>query len=408
MTETTAEFRSPTALAREESPPEIQKPVKETSPVLVIAGEHSGDILGADIVSRLKHLGFQNFFGTGGEKMASAGVELIADVESMAVIGFVEAFRAYSRLKKLALSLAAMAKERGVRTAILIDYPGFNLRLAEMLKKHDIHVVQVVSPQIWAWKYGRIKRIRSFVDLVLTLFPFEREIFRLEGIDARWIGHPLVRRIGHELAGEKPIPPHDGKTIALLPGSRGGEIRRLLPVMLESALLLQERYPDARFLVPGINHDYDTWIQDEIGKAGVKNVEYLPDRSLRVMEASDLVILSSGTATMETSYFLKPMIILYRVSRLNFFIGGLLIRTRFIGMPNILARHQVAMELLQGEVEPGLILKESIRILEDGDYRESILKEMKYVKSSYGKGDPADRAARYIYEFHHNSIKKEI
>ncbi len=371
----------------------------DQGPLLVVAGEHSGDLLGADVIAHLKKHGFREFFGTGGETMKREGMEILESVESMAVIGFVEALKNYSRLKKLAKSLVVQAKERGARFALLIDYPGFNLRLAKMLRDEGIQVIFLVSPQLWAWHYSRIKTIKENVNLMLVLFEFEKEMYTEAGVNCEFVGHPLVKRIPERLAEESPIALKRGKTIALLPGSRPSEIRGLLPDMLDAARLLLKGYPAARFILPNINPRMEETILARLAEYPDLKVEYLKDRSLRAMEAADVVVVASGTATLETAFFLRPMVILYRTSWVNVILASLLMRTRFIGIVNILARRQVALELLQTEVTPENIAREVVRILEDDGYRRGIVQELEYIKRSLGTGNPAEKAARAIATF---------
>lgn len=365
-------------------------------PVIVIAGEHSGDLLGGDIVARLKSMGYATFFGTGGNRMAEQGVELIRNVEAMTVVGFVEALKAYRSLKSLADQLTDMAVARGVKTAILIDYPGFNLRFGAMLKKKGIRVIHVVSPQIWAWKYGRIKQIRQVVDLMLVLYHFEKDIYDKEGVNAKFIGHPLTVKIPERLKKEPVVEPFNGITVGLLPGSRRSEVMRLLKPMLEAAELLREKYEAIRFLLPGVNPRVREYIQTQIAAHPNLNIEYRENCSLRVMKSSNLVILSSGTATLETTWFSRPMIILYKVGFLNFLIASIVIRIRFIGLPNILAKKGIIQELLQSEVNPRNIFQEAVRILDDNKYSGTMIRELSQVKSSLGDEDPSELAAKYI------------
>lgn len=368
-------------------------------PLLVVAGEHSGDLLGGDVLSHLKKLGLKEFFGTGGETMKREGAEIIQDVESMAVMGFVDALRNYSRLHKLARDLVARAKEKGARYALLIDYPGFNLRIAKMLHAEGIHVIFLVSPQLWAWHYSRIHTIKKYVDLMLVLFEFEKEMYEEAGVRCEFIGHPLIKRIPERLAEEAPVALKRVKTIGLMPGSRPSEIVKLLPAMLDTAKILVRGYPGVRFLLPNINPKMEAYIQEQLAGVPELKVEYLKDRSLRVLEASDAVIVASGTATLETAYFLRPMVILYRTSWINVILASLLMRTRMIGIVNILARRQVALELLQTEVTPENIAREIVRIFEDDGYRRAMVSELEYVKRSLGSGNPAEKAARAIQTF---------
>ncbi|MDH5656509.1 MAG: lipid-A-disaccharide synthase [Spirochaetia bacterium] len=361
-------------------------------PVMITAGEHSGDLLGSDIIKSFHKKDIVRFFGTGGPRMEKEGVEIIENVENMSVLGFIEAFQAYRRLKKLALHLVDLAVANKTRLAILIDYPGFNLRLAAMLKEKGIHVVFVVSPQIWAWKYGRIHSIKKFVDLMLVLFPFEKEIYEREGINCEWIGHPLVKRIPLQLKSETAVKKYNGITVGLMPGSRRSEVSRHLSAMLQAAEILAERFGKIRFLIPCIDSSLKEMIEKELIHHPGLNAEVYDGNSLAVMNASRMIILSSGTATLEASFFRKPMVIVYKVSWINFIIASLLSRVRFIGLVNILARKQTALELLQKEVTPANIADEASRILTDRKYRENMISEMDYVNSHLGKGNPASKA----------------
>ncbi len=368
--------------------------------VLIITGEHSGDLLGADVARELQKQGIRKLYGTGGKEMEAAGVELLENIETMNVVGFVEALKAYRRLKALARSIVAFARKNGIRHAILVDYPGFNLRLAEMLKQDpSFFITYLVSPQLWAWHYSRIKVIKKFVNLMLPLFPFEEKMYQEEGVPAHCVGHPLVYRIGQQLKKQDPIPSFSGKTIGLLPGSRNSEIRRLLPPMLEAARMLKDKYGKIRFLLPGVNEEAQAYVQEQIDAYSDLKIESMPGRSLRVMEASDLLILSSGTATMEGAFFGTPMVVLYKVGWINFFIISMVIRTRVIGMVNLLARKQAAVELLQTEVRPDTIFMHATRILDNPTLQNEIRKELEFVKQSLGKGRPATDAARLFMDY---------
>ena len=367
-----------------------------SKPVMIVAGEHSGDLLGSDIVRALKKKGADRFFGTGGDRMAKEGVELTETIENMSVMGFVEVFRVYRKLKALALKLADQAEQNKTRIAVLVDYPGFNLRLAEMLKAKGIKVVFLVSPQIWAWRYGRIKHIKKVVDLMLVLFPFEKDIYDREGVNCELIGHPLVRRIPELLKSETPVKKIPGITVGLLPGSRRSEILRHMTPMLDAAVLIQKKFEKIRFLVPCADASLREHIEKELSLHKNLKVEVYDGNSLSVMEASNLLILSSGTATLEGAYFKKPMIVIYSVKWINFLIASIVARVRFVGLVNILARKQVALELLQKEITPENIASEAVRILTNKKYRENITSELDFVVSQLGKGNPALKAADSI------------
>lgn len=371
-------------------------------PVLLIAGEHSGDLLAGDLIAELRQHGYRDFFGTGGPHMEAAGTELIEHVDNLAIIGFAEVLKAYRRLKALADRLLIMAQERNVAYAVLVDYPGFNLRFAKMLQAVGIRVVFLASPQIWAWKYGRINTIRENVDLMLPLFKFEKEMYDREGVNCEWIGHPLISRIPKRLRSEELLPVAAGKrpVIALVPGSRRSEITRLLPTMLAAVRLLKVKYPKARFLLAGVEERQAPIIEGILEKfPDVQgDIELHYRRSLRIMEACDAMMIASGTATLEGAFFGKPMVLLYRISLLNYMIAPWVIRTRFIGIVNLLARRQVALELIQSEVTPENVAREVERLLEDRPYRMAIEAELDFVRRELGRGNPAVRAARAIVD----------
>lgn len=368
--------------------------------ILIIAGEHSGDLLGAALITALRKYGVEKVLATGGPKMFEKGAELVEDLETMDVVGFVEALKAYSRLKKLAKRIVDMCVERKIELAILIDYPGFNLRIAEMLKEKGIRVAYLVSPQIWAWNYKRIESIRKNVDLMLPLFEFEQDLYRSEGIDAKAVGHPLVSEIDHRLQSQPELTYAEKKgkpLIGLLPGSRVSEIKKLLIPVCEAARLIKKDHPSARFLLPGVNKKAEPFIEETLTKYEDLDIQFLPDRSLRVMQASDLVVLASGTATVETAFFRKPMVIIYRMGIVNFLIASLFIRTRVIGLANLLSKDgPVGLELLQSEVTPDNICKEVNKILADHSYRRSIEQRLDSVRESLGDGKPAVKAAKII------------
>ncbi len=376
----------------------LPHPPDPRRPVLIVAGEHSGDLLGADLVAELRRLGFQRFFGAGGERMREEGVELLRDVAEMNVVGFVEAIRAYRRLKAFALRLVQELRQREASMVVLIDYPGFNLRFAQMLQDSGAFVVYLVSPQLWAWKYGRMRVVQETVDLMLPLFPFEEAMYHREGVAAVCIGHPLVHRIPRRLRKEIAPPSRPGgkPIIALLPGSRRSEVGRLIGPMLDAAEILSRAYPRARFLLAGVEPRLEPMIQEALaGRPGLA-VEYSLGNSLRILEACDAVIIASGTATLEAAYFTKPMVLMYRVGWLNLFLIAAVIRTRFIGIVNILARRPAVLELLQTEATGENAAREICRILEDRRYREAMIEELDYVRRQLGRGNPAARAAQAI------------
>lgn len=403
------------------SPKTTSRPTstKKTStfpkPVFVLAGEHSGDLLGSDLLKELKKKEPSvRLFGIGGEEMISQGLESMESLENLSVIGFSEIVKKYSFLKSLMDRIVSQIQERGTELAILIDYPGFNLRLAEKLQKIGVKVVFYVSPQIWAWKFKRIFFIRKNVDLMLTLFQFEEDLYREYGVNAFFVGHPLPLRIQESLTQEKSLEVSIQKSkdlvIGLLPGSRKQEIHKLLDVLLDTAerifLHFQKNNSTKNplFLLPNINSHQENYILQKIQKKTKKvpglRIHYSFQSSSQVMESSELLILASGTATLEGVYWEKPMIVLYKVSLFTYFLGAFLLRTKNVGLVNILAGKEICRELIQNECTPSLISKEAIAILEDKKYQKKIVDSITNVKKKeLSVHNGAKMAAEKIVEF---------
>ncbi|EMJ90586.1 lipid-A-disaccharide synthase [Leptospira alstonii] len=383
---------------------------KDDPKILMLAGEHSGDLLGGELIRELK----KNFsdletFGVGGERMIEEGFTSIESMEELSIIGFSAILFKYGFLKKLIGRLIDVAVERNCTHAVLIDYPGFNLRLAKELKKLGITVVFYVSPQLWAWKFDRIYTIRDNIDLMLVLFPFEKEIYDRYGVPCEFVGHPLAVRLREKIRKETLLPDPEDKThfhstITLMPGSRSGEIRRILNDLLETAGRLSDHYETEkkkiRFLLPNINQKEEVYILERIELVKTKypnlKIEYLFDRSLRAIEASDLVLVTSGTATLEVAYFEKPMVILYKVSMFTYVIGSLFIRTPHIGLVNILSGKEICRELVQAECTPTHIAEESILLLDNKKYRSKTIEDVSKVKEALGNENSSRHASREI------------
>jgi lipid-A-disaccharide synthase len=389
--------------------------ISKSENVLIVTGEHSGDLLGGDLLTELKNLQPDlNYFGVGGTSMIAHGFESLEELEKLAVIGFSEAIRKYSFLKKLLFQIVEETKARDTKFAILIDYPGFNLRLARELKAIGIPSIFYVSPQIWAWKFKRIFFIKEHISLMLTLFRFEETIYKEYGVNAKFVGHPITKRIPEKLKKEPALPsdlPHEGEglVVGLLPGSRKGEISKLLKPILGTAKLMHEHFhtskKDIVFLLPNINKGQESFIISEVEalKKEVPEIKihYLWDSSLRVMSASDLLLIASGTATLEGLFFEKPMVILYKVSLLTYIIGSLLIKSKFIGLANILSGTEVCREVTQNEAKPKYIFQEAKEILENKKYRNKIIKILQDTKErELGSLNGARLAAKEVSHFY--------
>lgn len=372
-------------------------------PIMVIAGEHSGDILGGDLLKEIKRDKSFEYIGIGGPNMISEGLHTIANMEEISVIGFSGILFSYFKLKKIANSLVDHALKKNIKYCILIDYPGFNLELASMLKKSipDIKIIFYVSPQIWAWRFKRIFKIQKYVDLILLLFPFEKKIYDKYGIQNVVVGHNLVQKLELDLKHFPGIMKSESEfVITLMPGSRTGEIRNLLNVVLDSAKLLSEKLKKkVRFLLPNINEKESDFIKTNVDSYVEKyqlNIEYHFQNSTQCISASDMVILASGTATLEVAYFKKPMVIIYKTSALTHFIGKKLLLIPYVGLVNILAEKFICREFLQSDCSTENIVSESIKILTDESYSLTMKEELGKISNGLGNGDSSIRAKNAI------------
>jgi lipid-A-disaccharide synthase len=369
--------------------------------IMVITGEKSGELLAVDVIQELKKLGNYEFIGTGGELLQKEGVQIVEYIQNMEVIGIIEALKSYNFLKNLLNKLLAIIGKEKIKYILLIDYPGFNLRFAKEIKKMDpeIKIFYFVSPQIWAWNYKRIHLIKKFINKMYVLFEFEKYIYEKENIPVMWVGHPIKFRIPKELRKQPLIKLKNKPIIGILPGSRYSEVSKLLIPMLEAAKEIQKEFPKAVFLIPppsdfGKIYEY---INDVVSNYKNLNIKILPKMSLRVMQISDLLIIASGTATLEAAYFKKPMIICYKVNWINYFLISFLIKTRYIGLPNLLSKDQVCIELLQNEVSSENIYNETIKILKDEVYKNHIVKQLKKISLTPENQNPAILVAKDLH-----------
>lgn len=349
----------------------------------IVAGEVSGDTLGAGLIRELKaRYPHARFIGICGPQMQAEGGESLFPLERLSVMGLVEVLGRLRELFGIRDALLQRFSEQRIDLYIGIDAPDFNLRLSALLKPLGIPTVQYVSPSVWAWRQGRIEGIRRSVDLVLCLLPFERQFYVEHGVGAAFVGHPLADSLplqNDTQAARVALGLEvEANYIALLPGSRGGEVSRLAPVFFEAARRILDKRPQARFIIPAINAARRAEIDAQLVAAGLEARVF--DASLGagvgrlVMAAADVVVLASGTATLEAMLLKKPMVVAYRLHWLTFLIMRLMVKTRWVSLPNLLAGEELVPELLQGAAMPEAIAAEALRWLDDDIYRESRLR----------------------------------
>jgi lipid-A-disaccharide synthase len=369
--------------------------------ILMVAGEASGDLQGAHLVEAIHRIDPEvQFSGIGGEGLERAGMKLLYPSRSLSVVGITEILpRMRSILKALRMLKQSIDRERP-DLVVLIDFPDFNLRLAKHAHRKNVPVVYYISPQVWAWRSGRVKQIARWVKKMIVFFHFEVSIYRDAGVDVEWVGHPLIdiarptlsREEAFRRFGLDPGRP----AVGLLPGSRASEIRGLLPTLLGAAALLLKEIPTLQFIVPLASSIPRTMVLPYIERSSVP-VTLVEGQTYDAMNISELLIAASGTATLEGAILGAPMIIIYKVSLLSYWIGRALIRVDHIGLANLVAGKRIAPELIQRDANPQRIAGEALRILGDPVLSRRMRESMAEVRKRLGEPGAGDRASRIVY-----------
>ncbi len=372
--------------------------------VLIVAGEASGDLHGANLVKAMLELDRDiTFQGIGGDKMVLSGVDIITHSAQMAVVGLTEAFPKARIILKSYFRLRSILKKETPDLLILIDYPGFNIRLAGAAKKFGVPVLYYISPQVWAWRRGRVKKISRYVDRMAVILPFEKDFYQKigAGLPVEYVGHPLMDQIPKNLNAEyieKELGvKSDDTVIGLLPGSRNEEIKKLLPDMLGAAKIISSRLNHLKCIIPvaptvstdlikGITADYPLKVITT-GR-GVYSA----------LKVCDLALVASGTATLETAIMGVPMIITYRMSALSYSIAKRIVRVPYVGLVNLVAGEEVAPELLQEKVSPEIIAEKAMEILADNNKKVLIKEKLARVANSLGASGASERTAKIAFE----------
>jgi lipid-A-disaccharide synthase len=370
---------------------------------LISAGEASGDNYGAQLIDALRRLSPDaEFFGMGGDKMDTAGCGIEVHAHEVAVVGLVEVLTHLPAIHKRFRHLVTEAAQRRPDAAILIDFPDFNLRLAKELHALGIPVFYFVSPQIWAWRTGRVKQIQQYIKKMIVIFPFEQEFYRRHGVEVSYVGHPLAHLPPPEVsrpefAGRYNLLPRK-RWIALLPGSRRKELRMNLPTMLEAVDLLRKRGHDFEYLLPVASTLDSEWVRYQLGPA-TDWVKLTSDARATVMLARAGVV-ASGTATVEAALTGTPFIVVYKLSPLTWLLGRRLVSLDTFAMPNLIAGRRVVPELIQGGFTAENVVRELTAIIADGPVRQQMqagLQEVQQrLRDTSGGESPAMRAAREI------------
>ena len=379
--------------------------VAQSSPkrILIIAGEPSGDLQAALLLAQVRKLRPEwSFFGVGGPRMVQQGLEQLVGIEELGVIGFAGVVRKAFFFRRVFARMEHAMRERKPDAVLLVDYPGFNLRFARRARRQGVKVVYYIAPQVWAWGEQRVKILRTAVDLLVAVFPFEDEYFHSRGVNVFRVGHPLLDVVHADFnRGEfrrQYHVPSPAKLIALLPGSRPGEVQRHLPVMLAAVSKLGERFSPLAPMIacaPGIAEQKLRSISARCGAP-----DALMTRDVySLLAACDAALVKSGTGTVECAILRTPFVVLYKTGRINFLIARRLIKTPHLAMVNLIAGKSVVPEFIQDEATPARLAAAVGELLSNPHYRELMLQELDRVREKLGPPGGAQQAAEIIVEF---------
>jgi len=369
--------------------------------VCLVAGEASGDLQGALLARALRRSAPDILLeGVGGDAMAAAGVRLIHRCEDMAVTGLWEVASHLPRAVRILNGLARRLRRDPPDALIPIDYPDFNLRLAARAHAYGVPVIYYISPQVWAWRRGRIAALRRIVRRIIVIFPFEEEMYRRAGVPVSYVGHPLVDQVRPAIKREEmraALGINSGQIlIALLPGSRRSEIGRILPVLFETRrrLSAELRLRWALALAPGLRIED---LPEEVGRAD-SAIEILSGRTYDVLGACDLALTASGTATLECAILGVPMLVVYRLHPVTWQIARRIVHVPHVAMANLIAGDRIVPEFLQDEAEPRRLAAEVLRWVNDPDLRKRTSARLIEAAASLGPGGAPERAARIVLD----------
>ncbi|MEY2551506.1 MAG: lipid-A-disaccharide synthase [Verrucomicrobiota bacterium] len=364
-----------------------------------VAGEASGDEHGAALMRSLRELAPDcEFHGRGGPRMKAVGSDPITDwSDAAAVVGLWEVVKRYGYFRaqfSATLDEIAAAEPDSV---VLIDYPGFNLRLARTLRQRSpaVKIIYYISPQVWAWHRGRIAQMARYLDLMLCIFPFEAALYNASGLPTIFVGHPMIENLAKRRTGEA----RDPNLIGLFPGSRSREVKKILPVLLESARKILARRPGTRFEIAAASDA----LAGEIERIRRRfpfadRVRVVTGDSSGTMQRAFAGMVASGTATLEAAYFRMPFVLVYKISWPTYFAARLMMRTRFLGMPNVLADREIVPEFLQHEARPRAIADALLHLMDDSTRRQEMVAEFDAVIAKLGETGASEKAARAILD----------
>ena len=367
-----------------------------------MAGEASADLHGSHLVKAMKGLNpHMVFWGIGGKRMEKAGVRILISSSDMAVVGLIEVFSRLRTIAKARGTLKSILKNNRPNLLILIDYPDFNIHMAGIAKRFNVPVLYYISPQVWAWRKGRVKKMSHRVDRMAVILPFEEKFYRERGLKVDFVGHPLLdalpehvdkERVKKKLGLSQAYP-----VMGVLPGSRKEEVKNLLPVMIHAAEILERRYPNIRFFLPLAPTLKREFVQSILAGTSVE-IKIFQGDIYEILSACDIALVASGTATLETGLMEVPMIITYKVSPISYWAARRVVRVPHIGLVNLVAGEGIVPELVQDAVTPESLAHEAVTLLDSDNLRENMIQKLKGVKISLGAGSASKTTAKIALE----------
>lgn len=370
-----------------------------THSILIVAGENSGEKCGASFIKEFRNNNpSTEFFGIGGHQMKEEGVSLLYSIQDLSHVGIFEILSHLPRLKRILSNIKHEVERRKPEAAVLIDSPDFNLRLVKSLKKLGIPVLYYISPTVWAWRKGRLKTIKKYVDKMLLIFPFEAKIYQQAGIPAEYVGHPLLERMNLSLSREEFYQKYnlspDKKTICLLPGSRQSEINYHMPILTPAVQKIEEEWGIQHVLPLAENLDVE-YLRSFL-PPDQSRINILTEDRLEGMAYSDLILSSCGTANLEAALLEVPFIAYYRISPLTYSLGIPFVRTRTYSIVNILAGSKIIPELIQKRFTPDNIVNETRNILQSEQTRARMKEQFQKIRGSLGERKASQNAAKAL------------
>ena len=369
--------------------------------VFIVAGEASGDLHAANLCKELLKIDDSiRLQGMGGKNMREAGVDVLFDATELAVVGIVEVLFKYRMIKGVLNQIKAHIKQSPPDLLILIDYQEFNQKLAAYAKSIGIKVLFYIGPQVWAWRPKRVYKMARIVDQMAVIFPFEVELYEKANVAVEYTGHPLVDEINPDKTIEQAkdaLSLSQQTTVGLFPGSRTGEIERVLPIMLEAAKLLREKHPEVQLVLPLASSIQQEDLDNYRDTLNALNVQLIENNTHDVIQACDSIIVTSGTATLEIGLIGTPMVITNKLAALSYFILSRMINIEHVGLVNIVPGKEIVKEFIQHDATPENLANETLKILDDKNYNQKMRSELAKLRDLLGEGGGSKNVAKLAY-----------